>query len=75
MFFVTSVVANIRPQAPFATYHGLERGEEVGCPEDVVTTKTRRRNGEATALKGQCHDIFDFWFFHELVSPKPLSNH
>ncbi len=24
-------------------------------------------------LKGQCHEIFDFWFFHESVSPKPLS--
>ncbi len=55
------------------TYHGLERGEEAGCPEDVVTTKTRRRNSEATALKGQCHEIFYFWFFHESVSPKPLS--
>jgi hypothetical protein len=25
------------------------------------------------ALKGQCHDIFDFRFFHESVSPKSLS--
>jgi hypothetical protein len=24
-------------------------------------------------LKGQCHEIFDFWFFYESVSPKPLS--
>ncbi len=24
-------------------------------------------------LKGQCHEIFDFCFFHESVSPKPLS--
>jgi hypothetical protein len=24
-------------------------------------------------LKGQCHKIFDFWFFHETVSPKRLS--
>ncbi len=24
-------------------------------------------------LKGQCHEIFDFWFFHESLSPKPLS--
>ncbi len=24
-------------------------------------------------LKVQCHEIFDFWFFHESVSPKPLS--
>jgi hypothetical protein len=25
------------------------------------------------SLKGQCHEIFDFRFFHESVSPKPLS--
>jgi hypothetical protein len=24
-------------------------------------------------LKGQCHEIFDFCFFHESVSPQPLS--
>jgi hypothetical protein len=24
-------------------------------------------------LKGQCHEVFDFSFFHESVSPKPLS--
>jgi hypothetical protein len=29
--------------------------------------------GEAKRLKGQCHEIFDFWFFHESVSPKPVS--
>jgi hypothetical protein len=23
-------------------------------------------------LKGQCHEIFFFWFFHGSVSPKPL---
>ncbi len=26
-----------------------------------------------SALKGQCLEIFDFRFFHEPVSPKPLS--
>ncbi len=26
-------------------------------------------------LEGQCHEIFDFRFFHESVSPKPLSIH
>jgi hypothetical protein len=25
-------------------------------------------------LKGQCHEIFNFQFFHELVSSKPLSS-
>jgi hypothetical protein len=24
-------------------------------------------------LKGQCHEIFNLWFLHESVSPKPLS--
>ena len=24
-------------------------------------------------LKGQCHEIFCFWFFHESVSPQPQS--
>jgi hypothetical protein len=26
-------------------------------------------------LKGQCHEIFDFRFFHESVSPKPIISH
>jgi hypothetical protein len=26
-----------------------------------------------SSLKGQCHEIFDFMFFHESVSSKPLS--
>jgi hypothetical protein len=25
-----------------------------------------------TCLKGQCHKIFRFWFFHESASPKPF---
>ncbi len=25
------------------------------------------------SLKGQCHEIFCFWFFHESVSPQPQS--
>ncbi len=28
---------------------------------------------DSIGLKGQCHEIFDFRFFHESVSPKPLS--
>jgi hypothetical protein len=28
---------------------------------------------EKNILKEQCHEIFDFGFFHESVSPKPLS--
>jgi hypothetical protein len=27
----------------------------------------------ASNVKGHCQEIFDFWFFHESVSPKPLS--
>jgi len=30
-------------------------------------------SGRLAPLKGQCHEIFDFWFFHESVTPKPLS--
>jgi hypothetical protein len=30
-------------------------------------------NDEAVSFKGQCHEVFDFRFFHESVSPKPLS--
>jgi hypothetical protein len=30
------------------------------------------KNNTFNPLKGQCHEIFDFWFFHESVSPKPL---
>ncbi len=26
-----------------------------------------------TLLKEQCHEIFDFWFFHESFSAKPLT--
>jgi hypothetical protein len=26
-----------------------------------------------TRLKGQCHEIFCFWFFYESVSPQPQS--
>jgi hypothetical protein len=33
----------------------------------------RRRPTVTSSLKGQCHEISDFWFFHESVSPKPLS--
>jgi hypothetical protein len=29
--------------------------------------------GVMTGLKGQCHEIFDFMFFHKSVSSKPLS--
>jgi hypothetical protein len=27
--------------------------------------------GKSGLIKGQCHEIFDFWFFHESVSPSP----
>jgi hypothetical protein len=28
---------------------------------------------DRSPVKGQCQEIFDFWFFHESVSPKHLS--
>ncbi len=34
------------------------------------TNHNKRNSGED--LKGQCHEIFDFRFFHKSVSPKPL---
>jgi hypothetical protein len=30
------------------------------------------KNNKKHHLKGQFHEIFDFWFFHESVSPKHL---
>jgi hypothetical protein len=40
------------------------------CPARL---SNRSSPGTANQLKGQCHGIFDFWFFHESVSPKALS--
>jgi hypothetical protein len=31
------------------------------------------RRMRQACLKGQCHEIFCFWFFHESVSPQPQS--
>jgi hypothetical protein len=28
----------------------------------------------ARCLKGQCHEIFDLWFFHQTIPPRPLIN-
>jgi hypothetical protein len=36
-------------------------------PRSFVLVKNRPCH-----LKGQCHEIFCFWFFHESPSPKPL---
>jgi hypothetical protein len=33
----------------------------------------RRIQKYSQCLKGQCHEIVDFWFFHESVFPKPLA--
>jgi hypothetical protein len=54
------------------------RPELVGRPVAVAHARGNRPSkvGElylSSNLKGQCHEIFDFWFFHESVSPKPLS--
>jgi hypothetical protein len=38
-----------------------------------VLTISEMVNAGKTSLKGQCHEIFCFWFFHESVSPKTLS--
>ena len=34
-----------------------------------------KKNFHLTPLKGQCHEIFCFWFFHESVSPHPRVFH
>jgi hypothetical protein len=26
------------------------------------------------ALEGQCHEIFDFWFFRQSITPRPQMN-
>ncbi len=40
---------------------------ELILPKSFVLVKNRPCH-----LKGQCHEIFCFWFFHESPSPKPL---
>jgi hypothetical protein len=46
------------------TAEKLGTDEEVGTVKEVCTAK---------GLKGQCHEIFCFWFFYESVSPQPQS--
>jgi hypothetical protein len=33
---------------------------------------TARVSSEFLSLKGQCHAIFDFWFFHQTIPPRAL---
>jgi hypothetical protein len=41
---------------------------------DDSTSVNGQKVQQVLRLKGQCHEIFDFcFFFHESVSPKPLS--
>jgi hypothetical protein len=39
--------------------------------ERVKQHKIRQSSRAFVPLKGQCHEIFCFWFFHESVSPQP----
>ncbi len=43
---------------------------------NMASIKGRAKFMETTVkklvLKGQCHEIFCFWFFLESVSPKPM---
>jgi hypothetical protein len=41
-------------------------------PSEKLTIKTYRTSFKDVSLKGQCHEIFCFRFFHESSSPKPL---
>ncbi len=38
-----------------------------------IQTSIRVQMISKNCLKGQCHEIFDFWFFHESISPKHRS--
>jgi hypothetical protein len=38
----------------------------IECSKDISVRAT-------VPLQGQCHEIFDFRFFHESLSPKPLN--
>jgi hypothetical protein len=61
----------------FGGFFILERGEEVYC-----TTETAHWQDSSTGhtlllikfqgppLKGQCHEIFDVWFFHQTITLK-----
>jgi hypothetical protein len=39
----------------------------------ILQLIARHKFRDIKPLKGQCHEISDFRFFYELVSPKPLS--
>ncbi len=48
--------------------------ECISCfKESILFTASLRLFWNNTCLKGQCHEIFDFRFFHESVSPKAMS--
>ncbi len=54
----------IRP----VTVHTKSSLKWLNIRKELKSTKTRNFD-----LKEQCHEIFDFLFFYESVSPKPLS--
>jgi hypothetical protein len=47
--------------------------ESAGFLEYVDAVLLGIETPQYSFLKGQCHEIFDLRFFHESVSPKPLS--
>jgi hypothetical protein len=51
-----------------------ERGSKRGYLKFSRGRRVRSRvpHGEKGSLKGQCHEIFCFWFFYESVSPNSL---
>ncbi len=49
---------SLTPSGSVQTIYNIKSLIDTVCPSD---------------LKGQCHEIFDFRFFHESVSPKHLS--
>ncbi len=56
----------------YKTEPAVKRGNHMQHNHSTRNTLTLR-SIVFDCLKGQCHEIFDFRFFHESVSPKPLS--
>ena len=37
-----------------------------------MNRENEEEGGGANGLKGQCHKIFECWFFHQIAPPGPL---
>jgi hypothetical protein len=55
------------------TGHNMAAERPQGGLELVFTWRRPTKGTSVIFLKGQCHEIFCFWFFHKTVSPQPQS--